>query len=134
MYKVVKEALKKSEKNSHSVLLGDIKHLRSGSQIEEVQTLVNNWRNHPHINIAIFYLFLICEIFNIIHHTRILHFIIFIYIKLHIHLFFTYLFLHCIFNKQISYSVFPIRIHVKQPKIKSEIISKLVNQFLLNFA
>ena len=40
MYKVVKEALKKSEK----ILLSDSKHLRSGSQIEEgeVQTLVNN--------------------------------------------------------------------------------------------
>ena len=29
---------------------------------------------------------------------------------------------------------FSIRIHVKQPKIKSGIISKLVNQFRLNFA
>ena len=29
---------------------------------------------------------------------------------------------------------FPIRIHVNQSKIKSEIISKLVNQFRLNFA
>ena len=49
MYKVVNEALKKSEKNSRSVLLGDSKHSRSGSRIEkgEVQTLVNNWRNHP---------------------------------------------------------------------------------------
>ena len=49
MYKVVKEALKKSKKNSLSVLLGDSKQSRSGSQIEEgeVQTLVNNWRNHP---------------------------------------------------------------------------------------
>ena len=29
---------------------------------------------------------------------------------------------------------FPLRIHVKQPRIKSGIISKLVNQFRLNFA
>ena len=50
MYKVVKKALKKSEK-IHVVFLGDSKHSRSGSQIEdgEVQTLVNNWWNHPYI-------------------------------------------------------------------------------------
>ena len=44
VYKVVKEALKKSKTKSRSVLLGDMKHLRSGSEIEEgeVQTLVNN--------------------------------------------------------------------------------------------
>ena len=49
-YEVVKEALKKSEK-IHVVLLGDSKHSRSDSQIEEgeVQTLINNWRNHPYI-------------------------------------------------------------------------------------
>ena len=43
--------LKKSEKNSGSVFLGDIKHSRSSSKIVEVkvQTLVNNWRNHPFI-------------------------------------------------------------------------------------
>ena len=43
-----------------------------------------------HIRILIlqnFYLFSICEIFNIIDHTRILNFIICICIKLHIHLY-----------------------------------------------
>ena len=29
---------------------------------------------------------------------------------------------------------FPIRIHVKQPKIKSGIIFKVVNQYSLNFS
>ena len=51
MYKVIKEALKKFEKNLRIVLLGDSKHSQSGSQIKEgeVQTLLNNWRNHPYI-------------------------------------------------------------------------------------
>ena len=52
MYTVVKEALKKSEK-IHIVFfyVGDSKHSRSGSQIDEgeVQTLFNNWRNHPYV-------------------------------------------------------------------------------------
>ena len=41
-------------KNSRSVLLGDSNHSRSGSQIEkgEVQTLFNNWRNHPYTKLV----------------------------------------------------------------------------------
>ena len=50
VYKVVKEALKRIWEYSLSVLLGDSKNSWSGSQVEEgeVQTLVNNWRNHPY--------------------------------------------------------------------------------------
>ena len=50
VYRVLKEALKKFEKKSRSVLLGDSEQSRSGSQIEEgeVETLVNNCRNHPY--------------------------------------------------------------------------------------
>ena len=57
VYKVVKEALKKSKKKSRSVLLGNSKYSRSGSQIEEgiVQTLFNNWRNHPYINLQLYF-------------------------------------------------------------------------------
>ena len=55
VYKVVKEALK-NLKNSRSVFLGDSKHSRSGSQIEEgeVQTL---WRNYPYIRLNVAELF-----------------------------------------------------------------------------
>ena len=49
VYKVVKKGLRKIWNNSRSVLLGDSKYSRSGSQIKEgeVQMVVNNWRNHP---------------------------------------------------------------------------------------
>ena len=40
-----------------------------------------------------------------------------------------YITIHCIF----FILCFPIRIHVKKLKIESEIISKLANQFRLNF-
>ena len=45
-----------------------------------------------------------------------------------------YITIHCIFSNIFFILYFPIRIHVKQPKIKMGIISKLVNQFRLNFA
>ena len=45
-----------------------------------------------------------------------------------------YITIQCILSNIFFILCFPIRIHVKQPKIKSGIISKPVNQFRLNFA
>ena len=74
VFKVVKEALKKSEKNSYSILLSDSKHSWSASQIEEgeIQALVNNWRNlRRYICFSWFYLKMLhlASLFSSFHST-----------------------------------------------------------------
>ena len=54
----------------------------------QFQNLTNKieFRTHPYINVAKMFFIFICEIFNIVDHTRISNFTISMCIKLHIHL------------------------------------------------